>query len=61
VRTSKDKVHRKDLCWSMRVVYVLEKWPDVSGPSLEKVDVTGGRRPAIPDHATVTGKVLEQR
>ena len=23
VRTSEDKVHRKDMCWSVRVVYVL--------------------------------------
>jgi len=34
VRTSEDKVRRKDLCWSVRVVYVLDKLPDVSGPSL---------------------------
>jgi len=27
-------VRRKDLCWSVRVVYVLDKLPDVSGPSL---------------------------
>ena len=25
---------RKDLCWSVRIVYVLDKLPDVSGPSL---------------------------
>ena len=31
---SEDKVYRKDLCWSMRVVYVLDKLPDVSGPGL---------------------------
>ena len=37
VRTSEDKVHRKDLCWSVRAVYILEKLPDVSGPSLEEV------------------------
>jgi len=24
-------------CWSVRVVYVLKKLPDVSGPSLEEV------------------------
>jgi hypothetical protein len=36
VRTSEDKVRRKDLCWSVRAVYVLEKQPDVSGPSLEQ-------------------------
>ena len=29
-----DKVCRKDLCGSVRAVYVLEKLPDVSGPSL---------------------------
>ena len=34
VRTSEDKVRRKDLCWSVRAVYVLEKLPDVSGPGL---------------------------
>ena len=34
VRMSEDKVRRKDLCWSVRVVYVLEKLPDVSGPGL---------------------------
>jgi hypothetical protein len=34
VRTSEDKVRKKDLCESMRAVYVLEKLPDVSGPSL---------------------------
>jgi hypothetical protein len=30
-------VHTKDLCWSVRAVYVLEKRSDVSGPGLEKV------------------------
>ena len=34
MRTSEDKVHRKDLCGSVRAVYVLEKLPDVSGPGL---------------------------
>ena len=34
VRTSEDKVRTKDLCGSVRAVYVLEKLPDVSGPSL---------------------------
>jgi hypothetical protein len=34
VRTSEDKVCRKDLCGSVRAVYVLEKLPDVSGPGL---------------------------
>jgi hypothetical protein len=31
---SEDKVRRKDLCGSVRAVYVLEKLPDVSGPGL---------------------------
>jgi hypothetical protein len=30
-------VRRKDLCWSVWVVYILEKRPDVSGPGLEEV------------------------
>jgi hypothetical protein len=30
-------LRRKDLCWSVRAVYVLEKWSDVSGPGLEEV------------------------
>jgi hypothetical protein len=30
-------VRRKDLCWSVWAVYILEKLPDVSGPSLEEV------------------------
>jgi hypothetical protein len=34
VRTSEDKVRRKDLCGSVRAVYVLEKLPDISGPDL---------------------------
>ena len=34
VRTSEDKVRRKDLCGSMRAVYILEKLADVSGPGL---------------------------
>jgi hypothetical protein len=29
-------VRRKDLCWSVRAVYVLEKRPDVSVPGLEE-------------------------
>jgi len=36
VRTSEDKVRRKDLCWSVRAVYVLGKLSDVSGPGLEE-------------------------
>ena len=34
VHMSEDKVRRKDLCWSVRAVYILEKLPDVSGPGL---------------------------
>ena len=37
VRMSEDKVRRKDLCGSVRAVYVLEKLPDVSGPGLIEV------------------------
>ena len=37
VRMSEDKVHRKDLCGSVRAVYVLEKLPDVSGSGLVEV------------------------
>ena len=37
VRTSEDKVRRKDKCWSMRAVYILVKLSDVSGPSLGEV------------------------
>jgi len=33
---SEDKVRRKDWCWSVRAVYVLEKLSDVSGPGLEE-------------------------
>jgi hypothetical protein len=29
-------VRRKDLCWSVRAVYVLKKRPDVRGPGLEE-------------------------
>jgi len=31
---SEDKVCRKDRCWFVRAVYVLEKLPDISGLSL---------------------------
>jgi len=34
VRTSEDKVCRKDLCWFVRAVYVLNKLSDVSRPGL---------------------------
>ena len=37
MRMSEDKVRRKDLCGSVRAVYVLEKLPDVSGLSLVEV------------------------
>ena len=37
VRTSEDKVLRKDMCCPVRTVYILEKLPDVSGPSLGEV------------------------
>ena len=37
MRTSEDKVRRKDLCGSVRAVYVLEKLPDASGPDLVEV------------------------
>ena len=33
---SEDKVRRKDWCWSVRIVYVLGKLSDVSGPGLEE-------------------------
>jgi hypothetical protein len=36
VITSENTVRRKDLCWSVRAVYVLEKWQDVSEPDLEE-------------------------
>ena len=34
MRMSEDKVCRKDLCWPVRAVYILEKLSDVSGPGL---------------------------
>ena len=34
VCTSEDKVCRKDMCWSVRIVCVLVKLPDVNGPGL---------------------------
>ena len=36
MRMSEDKVCTKDLCWSVRAVYVLYKLPDVSRPGLEE-------------------------
>ena len=38
MRTSEDKVRRKDLCWSVRAVYILEKLSDVSGPGLGEAE-----------------------
>ena len=43
VRMSEDKVRRKDLCGSVRAVYVLEKLPDVSGPGLIEAGRYNGR------------------
>ena len=37
MRTSEDKVYRKDLCWSVRVVYILVKLSDISRPGLGEV------------------------
>ena len=37
VRTSEDKVCRKDMCWSVKIVCVLVKLPDVSGLGLREV------------------------
>jgi hypothetical protein len=36
--TSENKVYRKDLCGSVRAVYVLEKLPNVSGPGLVEAE-----------------------
>ena len=61
VRMSEDKVRRKDLCGSMRAVYVLEKLPDVSGPGL----VEAGRYKMIntirPNGALGVNRVLHGR
>ena len=37
MRTSKDEVCRKDMCWSVRIVCVLIKLPDVNRPGLGEV------------------------
>ena len=37
VYTSEDKVYRKDMCLSVRIVCVLIKLPDVSEPGLGEV------------------------
>ena len=34
MRTSEDKVCRKDMCWSVKIVCVLVKLPDISGLGL---------------------------
>ena len=36
VRMSEDKVCRKDMCWSVRIVCVLIKLLDVNEPGLEE-------------------------
>ena len=36
MRTSEDKVCRKDLYWFVRAIYVLDKLPDVSGSGLRE-------------------------
>jgi hypothetical protein len=48
-------VRRKDLCGSMRAVYVLEKLPDLSGPG--PIEVGRYRRHARDDK--LAGVVLE--
>ena len=35
VRMSEDKMRRKDMCWSVRIVCLI-KLPEVSGPGLEE-------------------------
>ena len=52
MRTSEDKVRRKDKCWSVRAVYILVKLPDVSGPSLGEV---GRYRPC----RSLVGRMVE--
>ena len=37
VHTSEDKVYRKDMCWSVRIVCVLIKLSDVNRPDLGEV------------------------
>jgi hypothetical protein len=43
-------VRRKDLYWSVRAVYVLQKRPDVSGPGLEEAGRYSGHPPSPPFH-----------
>jgi hypothetical protein len=52
---SEDKVRRKDLCGSVRAVYVIEKLPDLSGPG--PVEVGRYRRHVRDDN--LAGVVLE--
>ena len=63
VRTSEDKVRRKDLCWSMRAVYILEKLPDVSGPDLGEAGRYSRAAPVVDkeDGAPRRGKQKTQR
>ena len=49
VRMNENKVRRKDLYGSVRAVYVLEKWPDVSGSGL----IEAGRYSDTPIHHTL--------
>ena len=46
VRTSEDKVRRKDKCWSVRAVYILEKLPNVhmSEDKVRRKDLCGSVR-----------------
>ena len=46
MRTSEDKVCRKDMCWSVRAVYVIKKLSDVSGLGLREA---AGRYNNIPN------------
>ena len=55
VRMSEDKVRRKDWCWSVRVVLVLVKLPDVSGTGL----VEAGRYTPRPAPATVVPRPVD--
>ena len=46
VRTSEDKVCGKDMCWSVRTIYVLESCQGfTSADPLEKVDIGDGTIP----------------
>jgi hypothetical protein len=41
---SEDKVHRKDLCGSMRTIYIIKKLPDVSEDKVHRKDLCGSMR-----------------